>query len=448
MWIIKLGKEMKTKHMILLLPALIPVLAGAQDTLSLDRCREMALANNHKVEIASLSEQKALSDVKVYRANFLPEFAISGGYMFTNSDISLTLPTITIPGGIVPPIELGNYGIELNNTWFAGVGAQQPIYMGGKVRSAYKMSRIGAEMAGHNKELTRTEVLVAVDEAYWLHIRAKELRTAAQKYVEVIDELYRNVGNAESVGMASRNDILKVEVKRNEALLQLKRADNGVELSMMSLCHMVGLPLDSRIAVPDGFDDGTPEMVWTGDVTERPEYAMLDGQARLKEQQVKLIRSDFLPQVGVGAQYGYAQGLKTSGGNRLMDNDAVSAMFTASIPLYHWGEGRGKVKSAKTETLIARVQMDEMVQKMELELRQARYSWDEAMLETRLTENSLEQAEENLRVSRDHYEAGMETLANYLEAQTSWQKASSDHVNARAALRLSETQYLKAAGML
>lgn len=438
---------MKQNIIILLLLASMPVAVQAQEALSLDSCRRMALENNHKVEIASLTEQKTLADVKAYRANFLPNFAVTGGYMLTNSNISLALPTISIPGTSIPPINLG-VDIELNNTWFAGLGAQQPIYMGGKVRNAYKMSLIGAEMAGHNKALTRTEVIVAVDEAYWLHIRAKELRTAAEKYVEVIGELYRNVGDATDIGMAARNDLLKVEVKRNEALLQLRRAENGVNLSRMNLCHMVGLPLDAEIEVADTFDDGADGIGWTDDITARPEYALLDGQARLKEQQVRLVRSDFLPQVGVAAQYGYAQGLRMTGGNRLIDNSSASVMFTASIPLYHWGEGRGKVKAAKAEARIARVQMDQMSQMMELELAQARFAWDEALLEVRLTENSLAQAEENLRVSRDHHEAGMETLAGYLEAQTVWQKAYSDVVNAKAALRLSETQYLKAAGML
>ncbi|MDD4114913.1 MAG: TolC family protein, partial [Massilibacteroides sp.] len=73
---------------------------------------------------------------------------------------------------------------------------------------------------------------------------------------------------------------------------------------------------------------------------------------------------------------------------------------------------------------------------------------DEATLETNLTRQALAEAEENLKTHKDMYETGMATLADYLEAQTSWQRAGADEVNAKAALRLSLTRYKKAAGKL
>ena len=59
-----------------------------------------------------------------------------------------------------------------------------------------------------------------------------------------------------------------------------------------------------------------------------------------------------------------------------------------------------------------------------------------------------EQAKENLRVSEDQYEVGMENLTNLLEAQAQWQQAWSEWVDAKAALKLCESEYLKAIGKL
>jgi outer membrane protein TolC len=42
----------------------------------------------------------------------------------------------------------------------------------------------------------------------------------------------------------------------------------------------------------------------------------------------------------------------------------------------------------------------------------------------------------------------METLADYMEAQTMWQNAVSTNISAKAALNLSKTKYLKATGRL
>ena len=85
---------------------------------------------------------------------------------------------------------------------------------------------------------------------------------------------------------------------------------------------------------------------------------------------------------------------------------------------------------------------------MELELAKAFDKCKESELEVRLTARSLEQAQENMKVSGDQYAEGMETLANYLEAQTVWQRARTEHINAQTRRRLNHTYYLKAAGIL
>jgi len=53
-----------------------------------------------------------------------------------------------------------------------------------------------------------------------------------------------------------------------------------------------------------------------------------------------------------------------------------------------------------------------------------------------------------MEVSKERYAAGMETLANYMEAQTMWQSAMSTLITAKASLNLSKTKYLKAVGKL
>jgi len=50
--------------------------------------------------------------------------------------------------------------------------------------------------------------------------------------------------------------------------------------------------------------------------------------------------------------------------------------------------------------------------------------------------------------SRRQYEKGMETLAGYLEAQTLWQQAWLENIEANINLRLNETYYKKATGTL
>ncbi len=449
--------------------------------LNLQKCREMAVENSKKMQVAAEQQKKAGYDWKSYRANFLPKisgsglyaymhkkmnYKIDGGYLpvYQSSDVGQAIPLNSMqlgPDGkpvmgadglplfkqyaFLPDIELA---LGLRNVYSVGVMLEQPVYMGGKVRSAFKMASIGKEMAELNVHSSRAQVLTESDEAYWQYVRVKEQLKSAEKYLEVVSELVKNVTDAIETGMASQNDLLKAQVKQNEAELLVSKANNGVALSRMNLCRVIGVDLYSQVDVNDSLcAESTLNLLDMGnDITARPEYNLLEKQVELKSKEVALTRADFLPQLGVSASYAYGDGISLNG-----ESDGVAsfaAVASLKIPIYHWGEGRNKVKVVKAEQEMARLQQEELSQMMQLEVAKTRFNVEDAAARVKMTEKSLSQAEENLQVSRNRYEVGMETITNYMEAQAQWQKAWSDAIDARAELRLSETYYLKATGKL
>lgn len=442
--------------------------------LNLQKCRQMALDYSRKLQMAGQQEQKAGYEKKSYRANFLPKISGTGLYTYVQKKLEYK-----IDGGYLPVYQVNDQGVPdlvksikfldaqgkpvfnqyaflpdidlalgIQHAYTVGVMLEQPLYMGGKVRSAFRMASIGQELAGLNVRYNRVEVLTEADEAYWQYLRLKEQAKAAGKYLEVVTELVRNVTDAIQTGMAAQNDLLKAQVKQNEAELMVQKAANGVALSGMNLCRVIGVDLHSVLAVTDSLQTGMfPEVLATkDDITARPEYHMLEKQVELKEKQVALTRSDFLPQLGVAATYGYGDGVKLNG-----ESDAIAsfvAMASLKVPIYSWGEGRNKVKAMKAEEEMAKLKKEETAQLMQLEVAKTRFNVEDAATRVKLTRKSLTQAEENLQVSKNRFEVGMETITNYMEAQAQWQKAWSDWIDARAELRLSETYYLKATGRL
>lgn len=449
----------------------------AQQKWTLEACREMALQNNRAIAVAEKTEEKTVYESKSYLANFFPRISVSGAYLYTSAGMSKTvkgnyLPTfvpdpatgqlkpniLTNPDGSPVAGADGNpvfreyayfpdmkFDLGLNGTYFTGIRAEQPVFMGGKIASAYRMSLAGKDIARLNRHLVRTEIIVETDEAYWQHLKAVESRKVALAFREVVNELLHNVENACKAGMKTKNDLLKVQVQVNRAELQLRQVENAIRLSRMNLCRVMGMPLASEIEIAESLDGNPAEVSRTDDFTARPEYAILEKQIELKNQQVKLVRSEFLPNVGVMANYGYMRGLELNGAP-LVDRTSFSALLSVQIPVFHWGEGLNKIRAAKTEKQIMQLQRDDLNEKMELELRQALDKCEESILEVDLTARALEQAEENMKTSRNHYEAGMETLANCLETQTLWQQAWMDMLDAQIRQRLNETYYRKARG--
>ena len=199
----------------------------------------------------------------------------------------------------------------------------------------------------------------------------------------------------------------------------------------MNLCHLIGRPLTDRIEVADDLPDLPSTPVPAADLMARPEYRLLDRKAELAREQLRLARSERLPQVGLVGNYGYLHGVELNGQN-LLGGWAFTAGVQVSVPIFHFGGRSNKVRSARAR----------------FEQAQAANNLDEAQLEIRLAESSLAAADENLRLSRRQYEAGVETLSDHLEAQTMWQQAHQTEVEARIDGYLRWLEYRKAAGLL
>ena len=459
---------------------LMPGLVFSQVDLNLQTCREMALQSSKEVNIADRQQQKANYDARMYRADYLPKisavgfglynqkkynYKLKGGYLPTYKpgadgklepnvmiDPATQQPVIGADGNPVfneyaflPDIKLQ---MNLRGVYSAGVQLEQPLYMGGKIRAAHAMAKAGEEIATENVRLSRSEMLLETDRAYWQLVGVEEQARAAASYKEVVKELVKNLKDAEAVGMSMSNDVLKAQVRYNEAELMLQKAQNGRVLARMNLCRLIGLNLQTELRLQDSLTETVNPVIWGLDsaVSQRPDYNMLMHDVDLKERQVALSRSDFLPQVGVTAGYGYSGGLKLNGDDEA--SATFSAMAAVKIPIFHWGEGRNKVRSARMEEEISRLNLEKSADLMELEITSTRFSLQDAQIRVVMARTALQQAKENLKVSTDQYQVGMESLTSLLEAQAQWQEAWSQWIDAKSALHLCESAYLKAIGRL
>ena len=432
----------------------------AQELLTLDQCRQLALDNNKRMVAASKQTQAAHYMVKSYKGNFFPNFIASGTGLYSTAD-----GTFNIPGGNLPtflpdangqPIPNGGFayfpGIDLNykvrTVWMGGIQVEQPIFMGGKILAAYRMATLGKQMAQLNENLTATEVILETDQAYALMVKAQEMNKVAESYHAVLQELMKNVQSAYKHGLKSKNDVLKVQVKLNESELSIRKAENALRLANMNLCHLIGKPLTETLQISDDFPVIEQALeTQINDITARPEYSLLNKQVDMAKQQVKLSRSELLPQVGIRGSYDYIHGLKVNE-QTLFDKGNFSVMMNVTIPLFHFGERINKVRASKAQLEQVRMEQADLNEKMYLELTQAANNLDEAKLQTALADRSLEQADENRRISKGEYEAGLEPLSDHLEAQALWQQAYETKVDAHFQLYLSYVKYLKAAGIL
>lgn len=449
------------KKNLLLLTLFLPLCLPAQEVLTLEQCRQMALSYNKEISAAAKQALAARYTVRSYRGNFFPNLTATGTGLYSNADGSLGIEGGNLPvllpdaatGQMLPTGSFAYFpGINLDykvgTVYTGGIQLEQPLYMGGKIRAAYRMSLLGQEMARMNETLTATEVILKTEQAYALVVKAKEMKAVADSYHELLAELMKNVESAQRHGLKAKNDVLKVQVKLNESELSIRKAENALRLATMNLCHCIGKPLTADIRVEGTLPEVTAMTeMQANDISSRPEYGILESQTEIARQQVRLTRSELLPQVGVRGTYSYLHGLELNN-QTLFDKGFFSVMLNVSIPLYHFGERSNKLRAARTKLEQVRLEQENLNEQMLLELTQAANNLDEAQLECQLAERSLQQAEENMRVSRNQYDVGLESLSDHLEAQALWQQAYETKVDAAFQLYLNHLAYRKAAGKL
>lgn len=445
-------------------------LAGVTaQTLTLEECIDKALEYNKSLSSAKLKLEQTSFDMKSYKANFYPQFNLMALDFYSTAKGNFTIEGGHLPiynyvessGKFVPDVttnEDGSYTLnqyadfpsqtmkwKLKNMFVGSVSVMEPLYSGGKISTAYEMSKLGVYMATENIRLTESEVIVKTHEAYYLAVKAKEMGEVTRSYKALLDELKKNVEGAFRHGMSTRNDIMKVQVKQNEAELSIQKADNGYQLALMNLCHIIGLPLTTEVEVvkPDVSANASLPI----ERGERPEHVILDNKTELARQNVKLTKSDYLPNVAVGATYSYANGGELAG-KKLIDNGSASVGVVVKMPLDFFGGSTNKVRSAKAAYQIAQLEQQDLDEQMELEWAQCRHLYEEAQTELNLCQVSFEQAAENMHLSKQQYEVGFETLADYLETQAQWQQCNAALVNARCQLQLAYVRLLKAAGKM
>ena len=474
---------------------------AAQDVLSLDSCRTLAIANNKELLIGRTKIKAAHYQRKAAFTNYLPSISATGGYMRNQKEFSLlndaqkgalgsvgTQMSGALQNGIQGMItqnpqlaqnpqfmalvqSLGNIDIatplnglgqslvdafrtDTRNMYAGALTLTQPLYMGGKIRAYNKITKYAEELARQQHNSGMQEVILSTDQAYWQVVSLANKKKLAEGYLELLQKLESDVDKMIAEGVATKADGLSVKVKVNEAEMTLTKVEDGLSLSRMLLCQLCGLDLSSPIILKDEKgNDLKPDPVAANGIdlntvyATRPEVRSLELATEIYKQKVNVTRSEYLPSLALMGSY-------------MMTNPSVFNGFekkfkgmwnvgvVLQVPIWHWGEGMYKVKAAKAEARIAQYQLDDAKEKIELQVNQSVFKVNEAAKKLIMAEKNLEKADENLRYATLGFEEGVIAASNVLEAHTAWLSAQSEKIDAQIDVKLTDIYLKKALGQL
>ncbi|MGD0035852.1 MAG: TolC family protein [Bacteroidota bacterium] len=428
----------------------------AHKRLSLEESKQFALQNNAKIKNGALEIEASRQTRKAAVTKYFPSISASGA-MFESQK---NLMEISTNGGNLPVYDGKDLASLSTATQFAYMPAStmglmksgtfgiltavQPIFVGGRIWNGNRLASLGEDVSEEKNRLVQNEVLLKTEEQYWLLASLNEKHKTILRYEELLNKLLTQVEDAYSSGIVSKNDLLKVKVKRSEVLLNKSKLENGRKLATMAFCQYIGIPFDSTLVLSDSlFIDSIPQSYFvdhTEALKNRSEYSLLRASVRAEELQSDMKLGEYLPQIAIGVSGLYMK-LDES-----KDRTLGIAFGTVSIPISGWWEASHSLSERSVKEQIAKNNLKDNSELLLLQMQKAWQDFTDAYKQELLSEEAKAQAEENLKVNQDSYNNGMSNLSDLLEAQALQQQMNDQLTDARASYRSKQITYLQVTG--
>lgn len=452
--------------LIFLTISLFSVNSSAQQLLSIEQCRQLAVENNKALKMATEQERVAYYEKKEALTKYFPDISFIGGYLRNEKNLNLissgvigAIPSvIPIPGVGNIPIDpsvqqtLQNLGkVEIKNVWAGGFNLVQPIFMGGKIIAYNDLRSYAQDLAKTMKDTRLTDVLVEVDNAYWQTVSIANKERLAESYVKLMQKMESDVSAMEEEGLATKADKLSVSVKLNEAEMTLTKAQNGLSLSKMLLSQLCGLEISDHITLKDEDIDQIPIGSETTEVpnidvalVDRTEIKSLELATKIYEQQEKIAKADFMPNLAFTANYVWTNPNLFDGFEKKFGG-MWNVGLILKVPL-NVVSSSAKLNVAKANTRIKRLEVEEAKEKIKLQINQSSYKLSEAYKKYASAQKNVEKANENLRYANVGFEEGVIAASDAMAAQTAWMSSHSELIDAQIDIILCRIYLNKALG--
>ena len=428
---------------------------ATSQTYTLEQLKDSALQNNIAIRSARHTIDAAQQQRKEAFTKYFP--SVSGTGLWFNANKGMAKMDID-PSGMITP-EMGATLSQIfpaealaalanpisismmKNGTIASLTAVQPVFAGGQIINGNKLAKVGEEASRLQLQLSENEVEKTTEEYFWQMVSLQEKMKTVNTVEALLADIAKDVDVAVRAGVALRNDLLQVQLRQNDIESSKLKLNNGLSILRLLIAQYCGLRDTSfTVSLPqEETMAALPQLNPDEALLATPEYQLLGKQVEAASLQKKIAVGENLPTVAVGAGYNY---------HNLLDNDRSFGMIfaTVSVPISDWWGGSHAIKRKKIEQLKAEEQLADNSELLKIRMQKARNDVEEARQQLAIAQRSVEQAEENLRLNRNFYQAGTTKMSDLLEAQMLYQQALDKKTDAFANCQNKLLEYRQSMG--
>lgn len=397
-----------------ILALLLPGMLYAQTVrkLSLPEAVQLGLENSKNLKLSQNRIDRAVAQLKTVKDEKLP--TASASFAYNHAEI----PTSTFDFGGTDPLRLP----KRSDAFIGTAAVQELVYGGGKFRLAEESTRLLTEVAKLDADKSAKDVSYAVINTYYALHKINQSKKVIAQNLEAIASQLKQAQRFFEQGIVTKNDVLRFQLQQANVTLSQMEAENNRKVINYNLDVLLGLPEQTELEIAN--PDETRSTAQNLDaylemgLANRQELRSLDLQNQVAENNIKNVKANVLPTVGVGANLYYVNpsGKFIPPANQYIVPMTVGANISWNIGAL-WNN-KNKVSEARIQQKEVTLTKDLQLDQVKTEINKNYQDYQLALAKINVLETSIQQASENDRLLESKYRNNVASAIDRIDAET------------------------------
>jgi outer membrane protein TolC len=411
-------------------------------TLTLEKSIDLALEQNPFYLASQQRVDAAQARMRGAAAQFFPSLNAQGLQNLDEKVFVLEFPSF-VPGG-----QPQRVAIDFTRDYQFSFSLNVPLYTGGRLTSGYRTAKYDYLSSQEASRQTTQETVLNVKKGFYGYLLAQQLVTVSAEALDLAKKLLQNVKNMYEVGIASRLDLLRAEVRVANLKPPLISARNNLALAELSFKTLLGLDVAQPVEIVGEMTFQPVEINLEESIAKalanRPELNQLNYQKRMAHEMVKIARADYFPSLAISGNYNFWADKFSFRKNTWQSFYAFNLVL--NIPIFNGLSVQARV--AESQAAVREVEFTEkgLVNNIKFEVQSAYLTLNQARESLLSQEKNVDEALESARIAELNYAEGLATILDVAQAQVSVSEARINYLRAIYDYVISLAQLEKAVG--
>ena len=434
----------KMKRALILLFITAALVPAQTKELSLDESLKIGLGNSKALKISKSKVIGAEAKVKEFSSQLFPKLSLSANYTRLSEvpPFEVNVPLSPVPIRIQDAI-LNNYGIKLS--------LQQPLFTGFRLSSLKSAAELNKEALDIEFTKEENETALNIQNAFWNYYKARQVVKLIGENLKSLEDHLRDTKSFLANGLATKNDLLKLEVQYSNVRLLKLESENNLKIARAAFNKALGFNLAAQTEIITkeieanliqyNYDELLSEAL-----SKREELKALQFRISASEENVSATNSGLYPSVYLTAGYNYSRPNQRILPAKDEFKDTWDVSVVLNWDLWNWGYTASQTTQAEQQLIQNQTAYESLKENVELDVYQSYLRVISEFDKVDLNKKTVEQAGENYRILKEKYNEQLATSTDLIDAEVSLLDAQTKLTNALVDFQLAKVKLEKAVG--